>query len=97
MLNLLCLITYILIKVYFNYLLVALHLKLTIGEYMEIDKLLEEFLFHCQFEKNLNPKTLRVYTIDIEQFKNYKYNSLTSAFPLSGASFAYRNVILISL
>ncbi|RXJ98141.1 integrase [Arcobacter sp. CECT 8989] len=39
---------------------------------MEIDKLLEEFLFHCQFEKNLNPKTLSAYTIDIEQFKSFK-------------------------
>lgn len=39
---------------------------------MEIDKLLKEFLFHCQFEKNLNTKTLSAYTIDIEQFKVFK-------------------------
>lgn len=39
---------------------------------MKIDKLLKEFLFHCQYEKNLNPKTLNAYTIDIEQFKDFK-------------------------
>ena len=25
---------------------------------MKIDKLLQDFLFHCKFEKNLNPKTI---------------------------------------
>ncbi|MGE4515228.1 MAG: tyrosine-type recombinase/integrase [Arcobacteraceae bacterium] len=39
---------------------------------MEMDKLLKEFLLHCKFEKNLNPKTLSAYTIDIEQFKMFK-------------------------
>ena len=31
---------------------------------MKIDKLLQDFLFHCKFEKNLNPKTI---------YKNYSY------------------------
>lgn len=38
---------------------------------MNIDKLLEDFFFHCEFEKNLNPKTLRAYLIDISQFKSF--------------------------
>ncbi|ADG93156.1 integrase family protein [Arcobacter nitrofigilis DSM 7299] len=38
---------------------------------MIIDKLLKDFFFHCQFEKNLNPKTLNAYTIDIKQFKAF--------------------------
>lgn len=39
---------------------------------MKIDKLLKDFLFHCKFEKNLNPKTIAAYTMDIEQFKTFK-------------------------
>lgn len=39
---------------------------------MKIDKLLGDFLFHCKFEKNLNPKTITAYTMDIEQFKTFK-------------------------
>ncbi|AXX84642.1 tyrosine-type recombinase/integrase [Aliarcobacter skirrowii] len=39
---------------------------------MNIDKLLQDFLFHCKFEKNLNQKTIVAYTIDIEQFKKFK-------------------------
>lgn len=29
------------------------------------------FLFHCQFEKNLSPKTLRAYGIDLQQFATH--------------------------
>ena len=29
---------------------------------------IENFKFHCKYEKNLNPKTLRAYEIDINQF-----------------------------
>jgi len=43
---------------------------------MIIDKLLKDFFFHCQFEKNLNPKTLSAYSIDIEQFK--AFNNIAS-------------------
>lgn len=28
----------------------------------------ESFLFHCRYEKNLSPKTLRAYRIDLDQF-----------------------------
>lgn len=38
---------------------------------MTIDKAINEFLFHCQYEKNLNEKTLRAYKIDLNQFASY--------------------------
>jgi site-specific recombinase XerC len=28
----------------------------------------ESFLFHCRFEKNLSPKTLNAYELDLRQF-----------------------------
>lgn len=46
---------------------------------MNIDKVIESFLFHCQFEKNLSPKTLNAYSIDLKQFALYiksYYNDL---------------------
>ena len=39
---------------------------------MNIEKLREDFLFHCKFEKNLSSKTIAAYTLDIEQFKIFK-------------------------
>lgn len=36
-----------------------------------ITKLFGDFIFHCQFEKNLSSKTIRAYQGDIEQFTNY--------------------------
>lgn len=39
---------------------------------MIIEKLLKDYFFHCMYEKNLNPKTLRAYASDIEQFKTFK-------------------------
>lgn len=38
---------------------------------MTIDKAINEFLFHCQYERNLNEKTLRAYKIDLNQFASY--------------------------
>ena len=29
------------------------------------------FIFHCQYEKNLSPKTINAYSIDLEQFQSY--------------------------
>ncbi len=29
------------------------------------------FIFHCQYEKNLSPKTINAYSIDLEQFQLY--------------------------
>lgn len=36
----------------------------------------ERFLFHCRYEKNLNEKTIKAYSTDLEQFKNYMTESL---------------------
>ena len=30
-----------------------------------------QFLFHCRYEKNLSPKTLKAYSIDLRQFTEY--------------------------
>lgn len=42
---------------------------------------IENFKFHCKYEKNLNPKTLRAYGIDINQFLedffSYKINEIS--------------------
>lgn len=38
---------------------------------MEIRQGVEAFLFHCQYEKNLSPKTLKAYTIDLAQFAGF--------------------------
>lgn len=35
---------------------------------MLLKKAIEDFKFHCKYEKNLNEKTLRAYDIDINQF-----------------------------
>ena len=35
---------------------------------MTITKAKEEFLFHCTYEKNLSEKTIKAYTIDLDQF-----------------------------
>ena len=35
---------------------------------MDLQKAMEQFLFHCEFEKNLSGKTLKAYTIDLNQF-----------------------------
>lgn len=31
----------------------------------------EQFLFHCRYEKNLSPRTLKAYSIDLQQFQAY--------------------------
>ena len=36
-----------------------------------IDETIENFLFHCEFEKNLSPKTIKAYKIDLGQFSLY--------------------------
>ncbi len=32
---------------------------------------IDKFLFHCEFEKHLSNKTLKAYTIDLEQYKQF--------------------------
>jgi len=39
---------------------------------MELAKVIENFKFHCEFEKNLSEKTIQAYKMDLEQFENYK-------------------------
>ena len=36
---------------------------------MTIQDAIAQFLFHCQYEKNLSPKTLKAYSIDLRQFR----------------------------
>jgi integrase/recombinase XerD len=38
---------------------------------MTIEEATEQFLFHCQYEKNLSPKTLKAYAIDLRQFAEH--------------------------
>src|SRR5215510_9136193 len=38
---------------------------------MEIQEAVTQFLFHCQYEKNLSPKTLKAYSIDLRQFTEH--------------------------
>lgn len=36
---------------------------------MTVQEAISQFLFHCQYEKNLSPKTLKAYSIDLKQFR----------------------------
>jgi len=38
---------------------------------MELQEAVSQFLFHCRYEKNLSPKTLKAYSIDLRQFTEY--------------------------
>ncbi len=38
---------------------------------MTVQDAIAQFLFHCQYEKNLSPKTLKAYSIDLRQFRTY--------------------------
>lgn len=38
---------------------------------MTIEEAVAQFLFHCQYEKNLSPKTLKAYSIDLRQFAEH--------------------------
>ncbi len=38
---------------------------------LDIQHVIEEFCFHCQYEKNLSDKTLKAYKIDLKQFVSY--------------------------
>jgi len=42
---------------------------------MLLTSAIEDFKFHCQYEKNLNSKTLRAYDIDLIQFLNHFENA----------------------
>jgi len=36
-----------------------------------IQKATTEFLQHCRYEKNLSPKTIKSYSIDLKQLSNF--------------------------
>ncbi|HEX3127164.1 MAG TPA: tyrosine-type recombinase/integrase [Thermoanaerobaculia bacterium] len=38
---------------------------------MIVQDAIAQFLFHCQYEKNLSPKTLKAYSIDLRQFRDF--------------------------
>lgn len=38
---------------------------------MRVDRAIESFLLHCQYDKNLSPKTLRAYSTDLRQFREF--------------------------
>ncbi|HZF08919.1 MAG TPA: tyrosine-type recombinase/integrase [Thermoanaerobaculia bacterium] len=38
---------------------------------MTVAEAIKSFLFHCQYEKNLSPKTLKAYSIDLRQFREH--------------------------
>ena len=38
---------------------------------MELQEAVSQFLFHCRYEKNLSPKTLKAYSIDLRQFREH--------------------------
>ena len=38
---------------------------------MKLQEAISQFLFHCRYEKNLSPKTLKAYSIDLRQLAEY--------------------------
>jgi len=38
---------------------------------IHLSSCIKGFIFHCQYEKNLSPKTINAYSIDLEQFQSY--------------------------
>lgn len=44
---------------------------------MNLQEAASQFLFHCQYEKNLSPKTLKAYSIDLRQFREHLETELT--------------------
>jgi integrase/recombinase XerD len=46
---------------------------------MTIAEAVKSFLFHCQYEKNLSPKTLKAYSIDLRQFREHLTERLEAA------------------
>lgn len=39
---------------------------------MNLNEAIENFLFHCIYEKNLSEKTIKAYKIDLSQFSNFR-------------------------
>lgn len=49
-----------------------------VGGQLKIQDLINEFLFHCKYEKNLNSKTITAYQIDLGQFEEYINKTLNN-------------------
>jgi integrase/recombinase XerD len=45
---------------------------------MLLKEAIEQFLFHCRYEKNLSPKTLKAYSIDLRQTQDFLVSNLES-------------------
>jgi integrase/recombinase XerD len=45
---------------------------------MVLKEAIEQFLFHCRYEKNLSPKTLKAYSIDLRQASDFLAGQLAS-------------------
>jgi integrase/recombinase XerD len=43
---------------------------------MTFQEAVTQFLFHCRYEKNLSPKTLKAYAIDLRQFREHLESEL---------------------
>jgi integrase/recombinase XerD len=43
---------------------------------MTLKEAIEQFLFHCRYEKNLSPKTLKAYSIDLRQVSDFLISNL---------------------
>jgi len=43
---------------------------------MTLKEAIEQFLFHCRYDKNLSPKTLKAYSIDLRQVSDFLAASL---------------------
>ena len=39
---------------------------------MKLEEVIKDFKFHCKFEKNLSNKTMEAYSIDLNQFEQFK-------------------------
>jgi integrase/recombinase XerD len=46
---------------------------------MTVTEAISQFLFHCRYEKNLSPKTLKAYSIDLRQFSEHLAGQLSIA------------------
>ena len=62
-----------------------------------ISRLIENFLFHCRYEKNLSPKTLKAYRTDLNQYLDFLVeNRADEAIPMTKREFIKRYVQSVS-
>jgi integrase/recombinase XerD len=60
---------------------------------VNIDEASASFLFHCRFEKNLSPRTIKAYSIDLSQFSAHLTNRLSISDPQAVDKGALRDYI----